>query len=239
MMPDAETLYDVLEHTWPAAREIASGPFVLRDGRSGGKRVSAATVAHPNWTPEDIADAEQGMERLNQSKLFMLREGESRFDDTLANQGYEIVDPVNMFCIPVGDLAKNVPPRVSTFVVWTPLAIGYDIWTKGGIGPGRWAVMDRVKGPKTSILGRQNDKPAGIAFAAIHDGIAMIHALEVQPHHRRQGMAEKMIAAASIWAQKNGASHMSVVCTAANDAANNLYFKLGMKHIGGYHYRQK
>ena len=52
-------------------------------------------------------------------------------------------------------------------------------------------------------------------------------------------MAEKMMAAASIWAQKNGATHMSVICTAANDAANNLYFKLGMKHIGGYHYRQK
>ena len=99
--------------------------------------------------------------------------------------------------------------------------------------------MDRGKGPKISILGRSNDKPAGIAFAAIHDGVAMVHALEVVPAQRRQGNAERIMAAASIWAQKNGATHMSVICTAANDAANNLYFKLGMKHIGGYHYRQK
>ena len=239
MMPDAETLYEVIEHTWPAAREIPCGPFLLRDGRSGGKRVSAATIQHPNWTTDDIVDAETGMETLNQSRLFMLRDGESRLDDALATRGYSLVDPVNMFCIPVRDLAKNIPPRVSTFAVWSPLAIGYDIWRAGGIGPGRWAVMDRVRGPKTSILGRWNDSPAGIAFVAIHDGIAMIHALEVVPDQRRQGVAERMIAAASIWAQQNGATHMSVICTAANDAANNLYFKLGMKHIGGYHYRQK
>lgn len=239
MMPDAETLYDVVEHTWPAAREIPCGPLLLREGQGGGKRVSAATAEHPNWTANDIEKAESGMEKLCQSSLFMLREGESRLDDALDNRGYSIIDPVNMFCIPVGDLAKNVPPRVSTFAVWSPLAIGYDMWAQQGIGPGRWAVMDRVNGPKTSILGRWNDKPGGIAFVAVHDGIAMLHALEVLPHQRRQGLAEKMMAAASIWAQKNGATHMSVICTAANDAANNLYFKLGMKHIGGYHYRQK
>ncbi|MDG1430838.1 MAG: GNAT family N-acetyltransferase, partial [Paracoccaceae bacterium] len=233
MMPDAETLYEVVEQTWPAAREIPCGPLLLREGKGGGKRVSAATAVHPNWTGDDITDAEDGMEKLGQSSLFMLREGESRLDDALANRGYSVIDPVNMYCIPVSDLAKNVPPRVSTFAVWSPLAIGYDIWAEGGICAGRWSVMDRVKGPKTSILGRWNDSPAGIAFVAIHDGIAMVHALEILPDQRRQGMAEKMMAAASIWAQKNGASHMSVICTAANDAANNLYFKLGMKHIGG------
>lgn len=239
MMPDAETLYEVVEATWPPARRIPHGPFVLRDGRGGGKRVSAATATHPNWSTEDIEAAAEGMETLNQTPLFMLREGETRLDDALANQGYGVIDPVNMYCAPVGVLAAHVPPRVSTFAVWSPLAIGHDIWRAGGIGPARWAVMDRVRGRKTSILGRWNDSPAGIAFVGIHDGIAMVHALEVAPAQRRQGMAQKIMAAAAIWARDNGASHMSVICTAANDAANNLYFKLGMKHIGGYHYRIK
>ncbi|MDG2341348.1 MAG: GNAT family N-acetyltransferase, partial [Paracoccaceae bacterium] len=146
---------------------------------------------------------------------------------------------VNMYCVPVADLAKDIPPRVSTFAVWSPLAIGYDIWAQAGIGKGRWAVMDRVSGAKTSILGRWNDSPAGIAFVAIHDGIAMVHSLEVLPDQRRQGNAERMMAAAAIWARDNGASHLSVICTDANDAANKLYSKLGMTLIGGYHYRQK
>jgi ribosomal protein S18 acetylase RimI-like enzyme len=48
-----------------------------------------------------------------------------------------------------------------------------------------------------------------------------------------------MMAQAAIWAEKNNASHMSVVCTVANDAANGLYRKLGMTEIGRYHYRIK
>lgn len=239
MMPDAETLYDVIEGTWPCARTVPSGPFVLRDGRGGGKRVSAATASHPNWSDDDIQSAAQGMATLNQTPLFMLRDGEMRLDAALEKQGYQVIDPVNMFCVPIGDLARNTPPRVSTFAIWPSLEIGHEIWREGGIGPGRLAVMARVKGRKTTILGRSNDRAAGVAFVAIHDGIAMLHALEVAPTQRRQGVAERIMAAAAIWGQENGASHLSVVCTRANDAANALYFKLGMTHIGGYHYRIK
>lgn len=239
MMPDAHTLYDVIDHTWPAARSLKTGPFLLRDGQGGGKRVSAATSLRTDWTQADLVRAEQGMRDLDQSSLFMIREGDQRLDDALGERGYHIVDPVVMYCIPVAALSGNIPPRVSTFEIWRPLAIGYDIWAAGGIGPARWDVMERAGGPKTSILGRWNDSPAGVGFVAIHDGIAMMHALEILPHQRRQGMAEKMIARAAIWAERNNASHISAVCTLANDAANKLYSKLGMTVVGHYHYRQK
>lgn len=238
-MPDAHTLYDVIDHTWPAAQTIQSGPFLLRDGQSGGKRVSAATTMRTDWTDADIDAAEQGMFDLKQTSLFMIREGDQRLDDALEERGYQIVDPVVMYCMPVSALSGNVPPRVSTFEVWRPLAIGFDIWSAGGIDKGRWDVMERAEGPKTSILGRWNDSPAGAGFVGIHDGIAMMHALEILPHQRRQGMAEKMMAQAAIWAERNQASHISAVCTLANDAANKLYSKLGMTVVGHYHYRQK
>jgi len=239
MMPDAQTLYTVIEATWPPAATRALGAFTLRDGQGGGKRVSAATALRSDWTADDILAAEQAMREMGQTPLFMLRDGEDALDAALDERCYAVVDPVVMYAAPVADLAANVPPRVSTFAVWEPLAISYQLWQAGGIGPGRWQVMQRAKGPKTSILGRWNDSPGGTAFCAIHDGIAMVHALEVAPHQRRQGMAEKLMAQAAIWAAKHGASHISVVCTQANDAANGLYRKLGMTEIGRYHYRQK
>lgn len=238
-MPDAHTLYDVIDHTWPAARTIPTGPFLLREGLGGGSRVSAATTLRTDWTDADIDMAEQGMFDLGQSSLFMIREGDQRLDDALADRGYAIKDPVVMYCIPTSALSGNIPPRVSTFVIWRPLAIGFDIWSAGGIGQERWDVMERANCPKTSILGRWNDSPAGCGFVGIHDGIAMMHALEILPHQRRMGMAEKMMAQAAIWAEDNGASHLSAVCTTANDAANKLYSKLGMTVVGHYHYRQK
>ena len=87
---------------------------------------------------------------------------------------------------PVADLAQK-PPHVSLFDIWPPLAIMREIWADGDIGPARLAVMDRVTGPKTGLIARLSDRAVGCGFCAIHDGIAMLHAVEIAPAYRRQG----------------------------------------------------
>ncbi|MDX1780000.1 MAG: GNAT family N-acetyltransferase [Thalassovita sp.] len=237
MTPDAEMLYDVIDGTWPAASTREMGPWLIREGRGGGQRVSAATALGP-VAAGDIAQAEAAMQALSQPRLFQIRQGQDDLDRMLAERGYQVVDPVNMWIAPVGDIATEFPPPVTAFSVWEPLAIQIDIWAKGGIGPGRIAVMERAKGPKTSLLGRLNDSHAGTAFVSIHDRIAMLHALEVLPHQRKQGMARWFMRLAAFWARDNGATHLSVVCTRENEAANNLYQSLGMSLRGQYHYRK-
>ena len=237
MMPDLAQLYDVIDGTWPAAETQVLGHVLLRRGDGGGQRVSAATALGP-ITPRDIDAAEAAMQAMEQPRLFQIRAGDTALDDLLARRGYVIVDPVNLYVAPVDAVATRRPPPVTAFCVWEPLAIQIDIWAKGGIGPRRLAVMQRAKGPKTSILGRLNDHPGGTAFVAIHDGIAMVHALEVLPHQRKQGMAGWFMRLAAFWARDNGASHLAVVCTEANTAANALYASLGMALVGQYHYRK-
>lgn len=237
MTPDLAQLYDVIDGTWPAAETWAVGDVQLRRGEGGGQRVSAATALGP-VTPQDIDAAEAAMQDMEQPRLFQIRAGDTVLDDLLAKRGYLIVDPVNLYVAPVDVVATRRPPPVTAFCVWEPLAIQTDIWAKGGIGPGRLAVMQRAKGPKTSILGRLNDHPGGTAFVAIHDGIAMVHAVEVLPHQRKQGMAGWFMRLAAFWASDNGASHLAVVCTQANTAANALYASLGMALVGQYHYRK-
>jgi GNAT superfamily N-acetyltransferase len=237
MTPDAARLYDVIDGTWPAADTWREGPFLLRRGDGGGQRVSAATALGP-VSDAAIEAAEAAMLAMDQPRLFQIRAGDDALDATLATRGYLVVDPVNLYVAPVADLLTDRPPPVTTFTLWEPLAIQIDIWAKGGIGPGRIAVMHRARGPKTSILGRLNDHPGGTAFVAIHDGIAMLHAIEVLPHQRQQGMARWFMRLAAFWAQDHGATHISVVCTRANTAANALYASLGMALVGQYHYRK-
>ena len=236
-LPDASKLYQVIDGTWPAASETQSGPWLIRDGQNGGQRVSA-TIAMDTFTEADLQPAEDAMQALNQPRLFQIRAGDRQLDDMLAARGYQIVDPVNLWVAPVGEVATDYPPPVTAFHVWEPLAIQIDIWAKGGIGEGRLNVMRRAEGPKTALLGRLNDSPAGAGFVAIHDGIAMVHALEVLEHQRKQGMGRYFMRLAAFWAQDKGASHLSVVCTQANDGANALYSKLGMSLAGQYHYRK-
>jgi len=238
MMPCARSLYAVTEATWPPAKFLEHGPWTIRDGQRGGKRVSAATAAQP-VAEDDIARAEDAMRGLDQTPLFMIREGDDMLDGLLCAAGYEVIDPVNMYACPLSVLTGTPVPRAAAYAIWEPLAIQLDIWAQGGIGPGRIAVMHRAAGPRTTILGRSGHSPAATAFVAIHDGIAMVHALEVLERHRRAGIGRLVTLQAAHWAAANGATHASVLCTRDNRAANTLYTSLGMAHVGQYHYRIK
>lgn len=229
--PSPEALFDAMEATWPPAASRRLGPWRLRDGAGGGQRVSAATVESA-WHPADIAMAEAAMPH----PLFMLRPHDACLDAALAAIGYNLHDPVLAYCAPVETFAP--PPDLTTFPHWPPLHIAAELWAAAGIGPGRLAVMQRAAPPKTALLARQGDRPAGVAYVAIHHDIAMLHALEVAPAHRRQGSAQNLIAAAAQWASSHGAVTLSLVVTEANHAARALYERMGMRILTRYHYRQ-
>lgn len=235
MTLDPQTLADVMEATWPPAARMSCGPFVLRDGQGGGKRVSSASV-QGNWTPEDLDRAEAAM---GASPLFLIRMGDEALDLALAQRGYDVIDPVIAYSAPVDALFGEGPRHMTTFPHWPPLQIAAALWGDAGIGPARLAVMQRVAGPKSVVLGRANDRAAGVAFVACHGVHAMLHALEVVPAMRRQGSAQNILRAAAGWARDQGAVSLSLVVTEANTPARTLYAAMGMVEIGRYHYRQK
>ncbi len=234
--PTAQKLYAVIDGTWPASAKQALGPWMVRLDNSGSSRVSATTAEMP-VTAADVPEAEHAMREAGQVPLFMIREGEDALDQVLAARGYVIKDPVNMYAAPVQDIATQRPPPVTAFEIWPPLAVQVEVWAEGGIGQGRLAVMDRAQQPKTTLLGRLNDRPAGTVYIGIAADCAMIHALEVAHAHRQQGLAKQLTRAAAFWAQSHGADYLTLVTTQANDAANALYSSLGMTLVGHYHYR--
>lgn len=241
--PTTALIFEVGEATWPPASARRLGPWVIREGKGGGQRVSAATQADPERPAGagDIAAAEAAMEALGQPKLFQIRPGEEALDAALEACGYEIVDPVTTWIIPTKDLAipANRPAMGTTFATFPPLALMREIWAEGGIGAGRLAVMARGTSPKTALLTRLGDHPAGLAYLGIHKRVAMLHALHVVPAQRRHGAARALLHEAGFWAQAHGADWLTLYVTRANVSANALYASLGMREAGAYHYRKK
>ena len=230
-------LFAVLDATWPPAEFRRSGPFTLRNGLGGGSRVSAATCDHGSADDAAIRTAAASMRDMGQSPLFMVREDEDALDARLAALGYGIKDPVIVLSAPVTALATQRPPPVTSFEVWPPLACQTEIWAGGGIGPARMAIMARAECPKTTLLGRCDDTPAGTAFVACQDGTAMLHALEIAPRFRRRGLGRHLMTAAAFWAQAQGADRLVVLCTRANVTAQALYASMAFVPVGSYHYR--
>ena len=234
---NTKRLYSAANATWPAMSVRQHEGWDIRDGAGAGKRVSAATLALDGWT--DIAPAEQAMQALGQEMLFMIREGETELDMRLEVRGYKIIDPVIIYACKNALLAPKFLPTAQSYAIWEPLQVMREIWAMGGINAERIALMHRVKAPKTGLLARSADTPAGTAFVALNGDIAMIHAVEVLQSFRRTGVARKLMAQAAKWAQDNGATYMSLMTTAKNVAANELYQSMGMKPVGHYHYRKK
>ncbi len=235
-LPAPAVVHAAVAATWPAASVRSLGPFLIRDGQGDGSRVSAATVTRP-VTADELPLAEVAMRALGQAPLFMVRDGDAALDALLAAQGYQVKDPVVAYAAPVAVLTAAHPSAVTTFEVWPPLAVQRDIWAEGDIGPARLAIMDRVAGARTTILGRLQDSPAGAAFVACDGPLAMIHAIEVQVPHRRRGLGIQMLRSAAIWAAARGAAHLTLVVTKANVGARAVYESLGMVTVAQYHYR--
>ena len=236
MTHDLTSLYAAIDATWPAAAMHTQGPWTFRDGQGGGKRVSAATTDE-EVTKADLPAAEAAMRAMGQDPLFMIRVGQEGLDALLEARGYRIVDPVNLYYGTLEQMAQMPPPNALVFTIWPPLEIQKDIWAAGDIGPDRVAVMHRATGAKTSVLGRHGQSPAGTGFVALHDTVAMVHAVEVSEALRKLGVGRMMTTHAARWAREEGATHMAVLCTKANAGANALYASLGLEVVGQYHYR--
>ena len=235
--PDIQRLYTATNATWPALSVREHEGWNIQNGGGGGKRASAATLAQEGVA--DIAVAERAMLDLGQNRLFMIRQTDTELDMALEARGYKIIDPVTLYICENKALVPKFMPTAQSYAVWEPLQVMCEIWAAGGINAQRIALMHRVQGPKTGLLARSADTPAGTAFLALNGDIAMIHAVEVLQGFRRTGVARKLMAQAAKWAQDNGATYMSLATTSHNLGANELYQSMGMQPIGNYHYRIK
>lgn len=237
--PSPARLMQTVDATWPAAQYLQSGPFTLRRGDDGGKRVSSASLEGGSANTQQISVAESAMRDLGQPPLFMVRDGQQEFDKSLEALGYRSFDFVTLFASPTDALAGYDPHGMVAISAPEPMPIMAEIWLDGGIDEGRLNVMRRATGLKSCILGRHKDSPEAAAFVAIDGDIAMLHALEIRPASRRQGLAIQIMGAAAAWAQENGTQTFALAVVSQNTPACNLYRRLGMIEAGSYHYRIK
>lgn len=226
-------IYTALQATWPPVVAWRLGPYTLRDGAGGGRRAEATTL---DGAFADPAPAVAALRARGLRPLFMVREGQAALDAALADLGLVLYEAAVLLAAPARVVAEARPDLV---VIRSegPLAILADLWDEGANGPARRAVMARAPGPKLYLLGRLDDRPAAAAFCALHEGTAMLHALEVAPWARRRGLGARLSRDAADWACARGAETFGLAASRGNAAARALYAGIGLAEAGSYHYR--
>ncbi|MFK5996901.1 MAG: GNAT family N-acetyltransferase [Rhodobacterales bacterium] len=232
--PSQATLFATIDATWaPFAFHQHKG-WLIREGAGGGQRVSAATVLPGAQNNPDIGSAADKMRSMGQKALFMVRSSDGDLDAKLSELGYKIVDPVTILITPTDNLLNTAPKQHhSVTALKAPDTTAKSVWGNGGIDRPRLNVMARVKTAKTTISAGN----MGVAFAACHKGIAMVHAVEVSKNHRRKGVANALMLGAAHWAKQQECAWLAVLTVRANTPACALYDRLKMKEAAAYHYR--
>ena len=233
--PDIDRLFASVDATWPPHRVRQRDGWTFREGRGGGKRVSATTLAG-TAQDADIAFAARVMADLGQTDLFMIRPQDAALDQRLAGAGYEVIDPVTVLIAPLSEMTSERPARTPLFATG-PTKDMAQVWHAGGIGQARLDIMRRCVLPKTCVALSEKGQMAAVAFAACHDGVVMCHAVEVLERFRRRGLGRDIMLAILGWARNQKAHSLSVLTTRENTAALSLYGGMGMTGAGGYHYR--
>ncbi|SDY34129.1 Acetyltransferase (GNAT) family protein [Jannaschia faecimaris] len=224
----------IIDACWPAERIVTQGPWTLRITPGAGGRVNAMS-----GNAVDHIDAAEALARDNGlCPSFIIHPEQAALDRALARRGYGIEDAVTIWTIDIASLTTTPMPYATAFSIWPPLQIMRDIWAEGGhVGPERQAVMARAAKPG-GILGRVDDRAAGVGFVAADGDMAMLSAVEVLTRHRRKGVAGNILRAAAHWARDHGCTRLSLVAASDNAPANATYASHGMKAAAAYHYRR-
>ncbi|WBU62988.1 GNAT family N-acetyltransferase [Paracoccus aerodenitrificans] len=235
MSPSLERAF---EESWPAAEYIETGGLRTGRGLGGGMRVSSTRPTGSECHEDDIDRAVEIHQGWSQNPAFRVPEGHP-LEEILKTRDWQPNTRTLILSAAVTELADRDIPPVTSFAIWPPLAIQKELWTEQGIGAARQEIMSRVELPKTSILGRIDDRAAGTAFVAAARDHAALHALEVIETQRRKGLAGWIVRNAAFWAQQQGCKTMFLAVTAQNRPAIALYKTLGFSEIAAYHYWQR
>jgi len=234
----ADRLERALEASWPAPDYAEAGAF--RVGRAGADPALGAAALRSRdaaWQDEDLQRAFDLHASWQQPPIFRLADdADPALVAALTQRGLQPAREMRMLAVGIDRLTTQPVPRVTSFAVWPPLAIQRDLWAEMGLDAARQAIMDRVALPKSAILGRTDDRAAGVAFVAASDGLAVLHALEIVPSLRRQGLAGWMMREAGFWATAQGCDRLCLAVAADNAAAIALYRKLEFQDAGGFRY---
>jgi GNAT superfamily N-acetyltransferase len=165
-------------------------------------------------------------------------EGRRLLDNDLGTRGFEPVDETNLLTGRLDHLstlgAAGGPPVV---LLDQPDDEWLSVYRGGaGLAPTGRALLARHDVVTFAAL-RLDGRTVAVGRGAVDDGWLGIMAVEVEPDHRRQGLAVAVMAALREWGASRGANRSYLQVGADNTAALALYERLGYRYHHGYRYR--
>ena len=170
----------------------------------------------------------------------------AHLDGFLERRGYRAVALTAVQTMPLVDLQRalqDAPPfaievaRQSTAAWWSCYAEADGV--EGASVAVRQAICTTIRQATAYAMAMHKDGPIAVGSAAVHGKWMGFFNIATLPAYRRKGAARALLARLVVWGLEQGATRAYLQVMADNDAARQLYGRLGFSTGYYYHYREE
>jgi len=217
--------------------------WILRFSEGHTMRANSVSVLYSSTLDpiDKIRYCEKQYEKQGLPCIFKLTEEDKELAEVLRSQGYSMVYPTDLMTLglsdlPDADMAGLVFTDTSEWLpVYFKLGETSDLHKKDVFG----RMLSRVLVDTIYCILTDNGQPIACASVALEQGYALLQNVIVDKACRGKGFGEKLVLGVLKKAGLLGASTAYLQAVESNDAAVNLYRKLGFEKLYTYMYFTK
>lgn len=208
-------------------------------------RANSVSVLYPSLKPleEKVSYCEACYAKQGLPALFKITDCDTELAEYLKKRNYTVVTPTDVMILDLErtDLAEDMDgcvfdPKPDN---WFEPYMDFEQRTDPVTRDLYRRIMDRVLVDTVYCTVTQDGKPAACASVAIEQGYALLQNVVVDPALRGQGLGEKLCRALLAKAREQGARYAYLQVVQGNNAALNLYRKMGFSKVYTYCYMKQ
>jgi ribosomal protein S18 acetylase RimI-like enzyme len=250
-MIDAVLIEHLADAAWPAAEQVALGPWKLRATHGVTRRANSVfTAGGGEMGAREVERLVQEAERFYAMRslpsVFQISAatGAKELDELLARRGYGISGASEIWTNQNRDFRGR---RESGNGKWSlrcedqPDEGWFDCAFDEAAERRRVheQIVRRVPAPRIYVAAIVEGRVAGCGMATSARGHTGIFCMATRPVYRRRGIGLALVRELCEWSSEQGAECAFLQVMTENEAAKGLYRRVGFGFEYGYHYRVK
>lgn len=236
---------DACANAYPCWRELRLGGWLLRAAGGATRRLNSVNPLYPGaGDPTRVVSAARDVyRRLGQSVLFRVPDLVPGAATALDRLGF-VPEGETLTLMADADAARpgardgatlTPEPEAGWFKAWQALRPDLDA---AGVAAVRRAV-EALAVPAAFACRSADGQPVSVAYAALHDRVAVLELVVTATAHRGRGHGRCVVEALVAWATQAGADAVCLQVAADNAPARALYRSAGFdRELYRYHYRR-
>jgi ribosomal protein S18 acetylase RimI-like enzyme len=246
---DPVAIERVADAAWPAAEQMPLDPWKLRATHGVTRRANSAFTAGPDDASaadleRRVAEAEAFYARRSLPAVFQVSAatGARGLDALLEARGYAISGASEVWVLdargiePVmGDRTWEIRQSDEPDEDWFDCAFDEPLDRRRV----HEQIVRRAPQPRVFVSAIMDGLVAGCGMSASGDGHAGIFCMATREVYRRRGIGLALVRELCNWAVTRGDRHVFLQVMRDNEAAKELYRKVGFARAYDYHYRVK